>query len=307
MTQKEILDLLSIDNFSSDYYRLLNESDEATRRDFGGRGYIFVQIGINGAPCNGNCKFCSMAKKYYSLDKEFEKSEEEIADIIKSCVNEKVDDIFLMTTANYNFNKFIRMGELARSIIPDDVRLVANTCDMTYDMAKDLKEAGYTGAYHIKRLREGTDTEISPEIRIRSIENIRKAGLELYYCIEPIGPEHTYDEIADEILYASTLNVGAMAVMRRTAVSGTCFYEKGQIDKAELLKIGAVARLAVKPTRSMNIHETVETSLITGVNQLYAETGSNPRDNSSETSQSRGLSIKAVKNLFDEYSIKYGN
>ena len=33
------------------------------------------------------------------------------------------------------------------------------------------------------------------QTRIDTLDAIKKAGLELYYCVEPIGPEHTNAEI----------------------------------------------------------------------------------------------------------------
>ena len=129
------------------------------------------------------------------------------------------------------------------------------------------------------------------------MDAIKKAGLEIYYCVEPIGPEHSYDEIADEILRARDYNVGAMAVMRRMPVIGTPLYEKGQISSVELFKIAAVTRIVTRPYRSMNDHEPVQMSLICGVNQLYAEVGVNPRDSTSNTEKSRGLTVADVRQM----------
>ena len=125
-------------------------------------------------------------------------------------------------------------------------------------------------------------------------------GLELYYCVEPIGPEHTYEEIADEMLRAREYDVKAMAVMRRTPVLGTPMAEKGMISACELTKIEAVTRLVSKPSRSMNTHEVTPMTLIAGVNQLYAEVGANPRDHVDDTAGNRGYGvIKTIELLQD--------
>lgn len=161
-----------------------------------------------------------------------------------------------------------------------------------------LKEVGFTGVYNINRLREGIDTNINTEVRIKTLDSISKAGLELYYCVEPIGPEHNYEEIADEMLRARDYNVGVMAAMRRIAVAGTPLYDKGQISSVELCKIAAVTRIVTRPHRAMNAHETVQMSLICGVSQLYAEIGANPRDNISNTEKNRGLTAKNIRQYF---------
>lgn len=79
----------------------------------------------------------------------------------------------------------------------------------------------FTGVYHICRLREGRDTDIQPESREATLAAALKAGLEIYYCIEPVGPEHDYAELTREIMRARTLDVKYMAAMRRVPVPGT--------------------------------------------------------------------------------------
>ena len=43
----------------------------------------------------------------------------------------------------------------------------------------------------IVRLREGKDTDIPPQRREKTLQAIAESGLDLYYCVEPIGKEHT--------------------------------------------------------------------------------------------------------------------
>ena len=183
----------------------------------------------------------------------------------------------------------MKISTEVRKMLPDHVRFVANIGDFNLETAKELKAIGSTGAYHIKRLREGTDTLIDPKIREITIENIVNAGLELYYCIEPVGPEHSYDEILDSIYFAKQFPIDAMAVMRRIPVPGTPLFNKGQINAMELTKIVAVTNMVIKPSRSMNVHEPTQMSLLAGVNQLYAEVGANPRDTKPDTKNGRGF------------------
>lgn len=67
LSEDEIIELLRINNFSSEYYDLLAASNALSRRKFGNRGYVFTQIGINAEPCPINCNFCSMAATHYSI------------------------------------------------------------------------------------------------------------------------------------------------------------------------------------------------------------------------------------------------
>jgi biotin synthase len=297
--------MLEVKNFSSEFFDLLKQSNALSRQIYGSKGYIFAQIGINSDKCSGNCKFCSLAKDHFAVDTAFVKSDEDILSQSKELLSMNIDDLFLMTTADYPLDMFLSVGRKVAAVLPHGKRLVANIGDFGADFARELKTAGFTGAYHIKRLNEGVDTDISPETRLATIHAIKDAGLELYYCIEPIGPEHTYEQIADEIILSKELQVEAMAVMRRIAVPGTPLYPRGQISAAELVKIAAVTRIASMPSRSMNVHEPTEMSMLAGINQLYAEVGANPRDTNTDTAKGRGFSVNDVRKILQngEWSV----
>lgn len=303
LTKEEAVALLNIDNKSDLFYELIKTANRMTREEYDNKAYIFSQIGLNASPCSKNCKFCSMAQSNYVMEGEFQKTMEDIDDIletVRQLVKAGTHDVFLMTTADYPVEEFLKIGAAVKGILPEGVRLVANIGDFDKDTAQDLLKAGFTGVYHIRRLGEGKDTDIDPARRIKTLEVIREAGLELYYCVEPIGPEHTYEEIADEMLRAREYDVKAMAVMRRTPVLGTPMAEKGMISACELTKIEAVTRLVSKPSRSMNTHEVTPMTLIAGVNQLYAEVGANPRDHVDDTAGNRGYGvIKTIELLQD--------
>ncbi len=289
MEREEALTLLKVDNKSDEFYKLISLSNQQSRKQFGNKGFVFAQIGMNAEPCSQDCKFCSLGMSHYSIDNKWQKGINELKPEVQQLLNEGMNDFFLMTTADYSIQKFMKISAEIRKLLPDHVRFVANIGDFDLKTAKELKAIGITGAYHIKRLREGTDTLIDPEIRERTIENIVNTGLELYYCIEPVGPEHSYDEILDSIYFAKQFPIDAMAVMRRIPVPGTPLFNSGQINAMELTKIVAVTNLVIRPSRSMNVHEPTQMSLLAGVNQLYAEVGANPRDTNPDTKNGRGF------------------
>lgn len=293
----ETVRLLEMDLDSDAYYKLLYLANRRARTTFGNRGYIFAQIGINAEPCPVNCRFCSMGTGHYVLSGRWRKTDDEILDGVRSLVAERIDDLFLMTTADYPVEKFLAIGRAVREILPDQTRLVANIGDFNPETARSLKEVGFTGAYHVVRLREGIDTTLPPDQRVATLDAIQAAGLELYYCVEPIGREHRAEEIAREIFRAKEYQIKAMAVMRRTPVHGTPLENAETISLRELCKIAAVTGLVVRPSRSMNVHEVTETSLLAGVNQLYAEAGANPRDTVDNTEKDRGFSVAKVRKI----------
>ncbi|MEG0914823.1 MAG: radical SAM protein, partial [Christensenellaceae bacterium] len=106
--------------------------------------------------------------------------------------------------------------------------------------------------------------------------------------------------IADEMLRAREYDVNVMAVMRRVGVTGTKFSKSEDITELELTKIAAVTRLVTRPKKSMNVHEPMNMPLLAGVNQLYAEIGVNPRDNSISTEKGRGFDFYTVKKMLYE-------
>ncbi len=300
LTRDEAIELLKIDNHSDVFYRLLAKANELTQKEYGNRGYVFAQIGLNSAPCPGNCKFCSMGCENFMVEEETEKSMEEVVSEAKKALSQKIDALFLMTTADYDLDKFLEISAKVKEVIPADVMLVANIGDFELETAKRLKETGFTGVYHIVRLNEGIDTALDPVKRIHTLDAVREVGMELIYCVEPIGPEHTYEQIVDEMLRAREYHVNIMACMKRVGVKGTPLYDKGEITDLELTKIAAVTRLVARPKKSMNVHEPKQMTLLAGVNQLYAEIGINPRDCAVETRNNRGFSVAEVKDMLHQ-------
>jgi len=300
LNDEEILELLNMDTTCSEFYRLLAASNCMSREKFGSKGYVFAQIGINAEPCSVNCRFCSMGADHYSLDGQWQKDVITIKEELNRLQLHGIDDFFLMSTADYPVSRLLEIAKEVKSLLREDQKFVVNTGDFDFETAKELKNAGFTGVYHINRLREGIDTNSNTGEREETIEALSKAGMELYYCIEPIGPEHSYEELLTEIKRARDLQIAVMAVMRRIPVMGTPLYELGKISAMELTKIAAVTNIVVNPSRSMNVHEPIQMALLAGVNQLYAEVGANPRDVKSDTERSRGFTPDVAWEMLKE-------
>lgn len=297
-TRDEALALLDIENNSKDYYKLLYLADSYSRRQFKGKGTVFSQIGIDSQYCDVNCKFCTLGKDNYKDEIKNIKDLEDVMNEVKRNIDNGASEIFLMTTANFGQKKLLEYVEGVSKLIPKDMNFVVNIGDFGLDYALKLKDYGVTGAYHICRLNEGVDTCVSVERRVKTLDAIKDSGLELYYCVEPIGPEHSNEQILDEIFRAKEYPVQVMAAMKRVAVPGTPLYANGEISTASLAKIVAVSTLCVRPVRAMGVHEPSELCLMSGANQIYAEYGSNPRDKEINTEDNRGFSIdKAIDML----------
>lgn len=291
LDKEEAMQLLNIPLGSREYYRLLSEANAYSREAFQNKGLLFAQIGLDTQPCGINCKFCSLARDTYGDQPVCIQPLEKVVTLAKQIADSGISDLFLMTTAEFSQKDFLTYGRAVREVLPEGMRLVANVGDFGLSYAQQLKEAGFTGVYHIHRLGEGVDTSATSEARIRTMNAVREASLELYYCVEPIGPEHSDEMLAAEMLRIRDYPVGVMAVMKRTAVPGTALAPRGEISAARLAQICAVTTLTARPPRAMCVHEPDELCLMAGANQIYAEFGVNPRDTEKETQNSRGYSI----------------
>ncbi|MEG1744524.1 MAG: radical SAM protein [Ruthenibacterium sp.] len=300
LTKEDACALLSAATNSEAYYAMICAAKAYSRAALDACGIIYAQNGLDAKASPVNCKFCSLAQE---LRKGIAPEIKTLHDTVREAEElsqSGIEDLFLMTTAEFPQEDFLEYGRAVRAVLPDAMRLVANVGDFDAAYALRLKAAGFTGVYHICRLREGIDTCAAPEMRIRTMDAVRDAGLSLYYCVEPIGPEHTNEELADEMLRMRDYPVDVMAVMKRIAVPGTPLSQNGEISAARLAQICAVTTLVSRPKRAMCVHEPDELCLMAGANQIYAECGCNPRDLEKDTKNGRGFSTAAARTLLQK-------
>ena len=132
---------------------------------------------------------------------------------------------------------------------------------------------------------------------------IRDAGLDFHYCCEPIGPEHTAEEMVEQLFLGIEYGCFQHAAMRRVAVSGVPAGERGQITERRLAQVVAVvtlAALASAETRNIAVHEPNLLGLVAGANVVYAESGANPRDTEGDTPRNRGLDVATCRQMLYE-------
>jgi len=196
-----------------------------------------------------------------------------------------------------------RIVQKALERIPRHTQLVVNIGDLDAAQVRDLKAAGVSGAYHVCRLREGSDTALDPEQRKATIRIIKEAGLDWYYCCEPIGPEHSAEELADQIFIGVEYGCFQHAAMRRVYVPSTPLAPRGQISELRLAQVTAVVTLATltcPETKTIAVHEPNLLGLTAGANAICAESGANPRDLEKETLGRRGRDVNACRMLLYE-------
>lgn len=302
-SQDECAYLLGFPETSLEAAHARAAADATTRRRFGDHGLIFAQIGVEIAPCPGACKFCSFAAEHTAFEARAMSDAELLGKVESFTAAGELDALFLMTMHAFDFARLRRMVALVRKHIAAEVQLVVNVGDFDVDQARDLRAAGVTGAYHVLRLREGADTALDPERRRATIRAIKDAGLDLWSCCEPIGPEHSPEELAEQLFLGVRYGCVGHAAMRRVHLPSSPLSPNGQISELRLAQVTAVVALATlgcRETRAIGVHEPNVLGLTAGANSLFAEAGANPRDTQGDTAGHRGRDIRDCKTMLYE-------
>ena len=301
ITREEIVRLFSVPLLSEESFYLQHAAREMSGKASGGFAEIHAQVGLNSGPCSKNCAFCSFAASNGIFR---EQHELEIDEIIKKCLDFEKDGanaIFLMSTAAFDFAKYIKTAKEVRKSLQPETVMVANTGDFDYHQAVALKEAGFAGVYHAVRLGEGRVTALSVQQRLKTFKAVRKAGLLLGTCVEPVGPEHSVEELVEMTLLTRNYQPVFSGAARRIGIPSTDLTKKGMVSEAKMAHILAVVRLAMGYQCAGNCtHEPNVLGAASGANLFWAEAGSNPRDNRNNTEAGRGFSVAKCKEMFRE-------
>jgi biotin synthase len=300
ISHENALQLLRTDSKSPDTYAVFSAANQLTREQFHGLGEVHAQIGVNYAPCPKRCKFCVFGT---IAEKNIEFDAEEVVTRARVFEASGANAIYLMTTGGYDFEKFVDIGKQVKKKLSHQMPLVANIGDFGPSEAQVLAEAGFTAIYHAIRLREGEDTSIDPSERKRTIKSSQDAGLSALFCLEPLGPEHTNEELVDLMFLGKELGVTLHGAMRRVSTDDMPLHHYGETSVLDLAKAVAVCRLVVgNSVLAHCTHEPNLPSLLTGANLLWAETGPNPRDTEVDTStmRGRGLNVEECRQMLRE-------
>lgn len=299
LDESEAIDLLRLELSTKEVYALMETANRISRQQFGNKGENHFHIGINVEPCAYNCGFCSLATRAGIFTESIEFSEEDIIRWAKDGESQGADALNLMTTGTFSFERLLEIGRLLRREVA--VPLVANTRDLNHEEAERLMKVGFVGAYHAVRLGEGRDTPFRIEKRLKTITALKDVGLLWMNCIEPVGPEHTPEEMAFLMVLARRHGAVYSGAMRRINFPGSAVADRGMISELELARIVAVSRLVMGHVPKAHCtHEPHAASLIAGANLLFPEVGSSPRDGQADTGKGRGQNLTDCRRLFME-------
>jgi len=278
-------------------------ADAVSRKRFRNEAILLGQIGFETFPCPANCRFCVFGKGHTRFPETRLTADEVVERATSFAAGHDLYALFLMTMHEFEFARLQEIVEQVRKAIPSHTQIVVNIGDFDIVQAKELRGAGVDGAYHVCRLREGVDTDLNPEDRKQTFRVIKEAGMDFYYCCEPVGPEHTPEELVEQMMLGYEFGCFQHAAMRRVYLPDSPLGRHGQISELRLAQVVAVvtlASLACSETDNIAVHEPNLIGLASGANVVYAETGANPRDTATDTSGHRGLDMAGARRMLYE-------
>jgi biotin synthase len=235
------------------------------------------------------------------FSKKNELSIEEAVARAKQFQTDGANAVFIMSTADYPLAKFMEVSREIRRQLKAETVLVANVGDFNLAQAKQLKKIGFAGIYHAVRLGEGRDTRITVKQRLETFRMAGKAGLRLGTCLEPVGNEHSIDELVEKTIVTREAYPVYSGAARRIPIPHSELQHHGIVSEARMAHILAVVRLALGYNIPGNCtHEPNVAGAIAGANLFWAESGANPRDTEEKTESRRGMTVVDCRRLFSE-------
>ena len=306
LDRETIVALLSIEPESKAADTLGETAHLIAKEVTGNHAKVWSSIGIDYEPCEMNCRFCSFGEKWNALKEHYTWSDQEVLDFSAKFVKEGAAWITLRTTEFYGLEKLCRLAKRIKTQIPGSYKLVANTGELDNQTIGKLTEAGVEVIYHSIRLREGIDTPFHIEERAATLETIKNSPLDLAYLVEPIGVEHSNEELADIFLTAMKYGAKLSGAMARIPVKGTPLFSYGQISERRLAQIVAVTRLAANfNAPDICIHPASQIALNWGANVVVVETGAIPRDETNLNSEWHSFTINTAKEWFKKANYNF--
>ncbi|WP_417143774.1 hypothetical protein [Raoultibacter massiliensis] len=291
--KETMLLLLGLDPRSEETAHLIETARAFARQASGGRARLAGAIGIDLHSCQMNCKFCSFGEAWGLVKEESILTEDQVIAMARAYVEAGVNMVTLRSTEFYDLNTICSWLRDIREQVPGKYELNLNVGELTPEMAHACYEAGASSAYHVLRMREGIDTPFKPEIRVRTIQAIVDSPLKFNTCIEPIGIEHTDEEIADRMAFALSCHPDSVGIMPRVPVAGTPLGDIEMISRDRMRQMAAILRLAAgRNVKYITMHPDDELGLEAGTNGFSVERGAVPRDVEFSDGEWKGLTAK---------------
>lgn len=299
LDREEIMDLLSIPVGTDECAYLCRKANEAAHELTHDTAYLWGAIGLDYAPCPKSCDFCSFGAAWHLIKEPKVFTLPEIITQAREYVRCGVHFIVLRTTQYYPLDRLCEYARTIRQEVEGSYELILNVGEFNLEMANRLYESGVSGVYHAIRMREGTNTRFRVEDRLATLAAVKESPLKLIHLVEPLGLEHTNEEIADRFLGAVRYGAYISGVMARIPVAGTPLGNEPQMGDDQVAKVIAALRLSGGDTvKNICVHPASAQALASGANVVVIETGAIPRDTDLAVTKWNRFDCATAKRLF---------
>ena len=298
----DIISLLELPETSEEVRLIGKKAGELARELTDRKGKVWAAIGLDYVNCRMNCSFCSLGDKWNAIGEQTELSDSRVMEIVKAYAEKNADWIVLRTTEFYPLDKLLQLVTRIKKEVKGDYILPVNTGNDNTSETDKLLAAGVEMVYHAIRLREGEDTNFNPAERKEVVKHIKASGLKLSEYLEPIGPEHTNEEIARRMLALIEEGTDVAGIMPRVPVAGTPKYESGILSEKRIAQITAIFRIDSRHSiKDIVIHPRNDLAIGYGANVLVVDTGAIPRSNDIAKEEWDELGIDKAREILRKY------
>ena len=140
-TKDDCVYLLDFPERSLEARFLMAVADGVSRRRFGNQAMLLGQIGIETAPCPGNCGFCVFGEGHTQFPRNQMPLEEVLACAKAFAREGDLYALFLMTMHDFALDHLLEVIHAARKCIPPQTQIVVNIGDFDAAQASELRRS----------------------------------------------------------------------------------------------------------------------------------------------------------------------
>lgn len=299
--KSDLLSLMNIDYDSKEADYMGAAAREVATKVVGNKGNVWSAIGVDYIPCSMNCNFCSFGEKWGVIENAHEWTPEEILDTAGKFITDGAHWVTLRTTQFYDKDRLRDIVRLIRKTYSGDYEIVINTGEFDLENAEKMKQSGVDVVYHSLRLGEGCDTAFDIQDRLDTLDAVHKSPLKHAFLVEPVGVEHTNEQIVD--VFLTNMKYGAVlsGSMARVNIPGTPFADQPALPDRRLAQIVAMTRLGGGwQTPDICVHPPTQIALEWGANVMVVETGAVPREKDEPVGEWKRFGVKDAMMMFDK-------
>ncbi len=294
-SSEDIIHLLSVSPSSAEAAFLGRRARDMAHAVADNKGRVWSAVGVDCQPCRMNCEFCAFGEKWGLVARPYEWPCAQIIHAARKFVAQGASWVTLRTTEFYSLPKLLELVRELRREVSGSYGVVVNTGEFGPEQARAMQAAGLGVVYHSLRLGEGKTTCFKVEERLATLAAVRDSGLALAHLVEPVGPEHSNEELAHVLLTALAHGAALCGVMARVNVPGTPCGDaaRAELSPLRLAQIAAVTRLAGGvQTPHICVHPPTPEALAWGANVLVVESGAVPRADQESPEEWRGFTVQ---------------